>query len=248
MEPKGFSKLMGSLVTVRAEGADGNGSPVAAEPVQPPEGTAADATSNAIDLSTEEPTAAARTGDEFDEPEEEEHEEPAGNEPGGEVHEIDLTPPALELEPWEAAFMNAMHPLIGSPRSAKRFVNVYQFIRARKQGKELERFRGTKAGGEYQVAGLLLAALVGFSRESRPLFRRLMTQDDPAREWWKLVEEETAVPNPAAEGAEGRLRFAAAMRGVRSACTFDDSVALFREWAPTISRFSFRSAHAEAEE
>lgn len=244
MEPQGFGKLMGSLVTVRAAAADGNGSPVDAENIQPPEAIAPNVTSNVIDLSADEHAAAPRTGDKFDEPVEDEHDGESHDE---EAHEIDLTPPALELESWEVRFMGALHPLIGSPRSAKRFVNVYQFIRARQSGDALDRFRGTANGGQYQVAALLLAALVGFPRESRPLFSRLLKPGDTALTWWALVDEETAVPDPAAEGAEERIRFAGALQAVRAACTFPDTPELFREWAPTIARFSFTRTQSGGE-
>jgi N-acetyl-anhydromuramyl-L-alanine amidase AmpD len=235
MRPEGFGKLLGSMVTVRpAAPATPAPTPLAAEHIQLVEAPVDDLP-NLTELSPADHAALMRVDDGFDDGEQDED---------GEHHGIDLMPPALELESWEATFLCALHPLIGSPRSAKRFVNVYQFIRARLGGDALARFRGDEAGGEYQVAALLLAALVGFPRESRPLFARLIPPGDASGEWWALVENQTAVTDPAAEGAEGVVRFAKAMKAVRGECTFVDSVDPFREWAPTIARFSFNTTHA----
>jgi N-acetyl-anhydromuramyl-L-alanine amidase AmpD len=234
MRPDGFGKLLGSMVTVRpAAPVTPAPTPLAAEHIQPVEAPA-DGLANLTELSAADHAALMRVGDGFDDGEHDED---------GEHHGIDLMPPALELESWEATFLCALHPLIGSPRSAKRFVNVYQFIRARLGGDALDRFRDEK-GGEYQVAALLLAALVGFPRESPPLFARLIPPGDASGEWWAFVENQTAVTDPAAEGADGVVRFAKAMKAVRGHCTFADSVDPFREWAPTIARFSFNTTHA----
>lgn len=235
MRPDGFGKLLGSMVTVRPSApVTPAPTPRGAEHIQPSEAPA-DVLPNLTELSTADHAALMRAGDGFDDGEQDED---------GEHHDIDLMPPALELEYWEALFLSALHPLIGSPRSAKRFVNVYQFIRARLGGDALVRFRGDEKGGEYQVAALLLAALVGFPRESRPLFARLIAPGDASGEWWAFVENQTAVADPAAEGADGVVRFAKAMKAVRGHCTFADSVEPFREWAPTIARFSFNTTHA----
>lgn len=246
MQSDGFGRLMSSLVT-RRRPTVAEENLLTPEHVQSVQTLEPGAAPEGIVLTAAEHAAFTRAGDAPDDGDE------SGGDESGEHVEIDLTPPALELEAWEVDFMNALHPLIGSPRSAKRFVNVYQFLRARLGGEPLDRFRGTKDGGEHQVAALLLAALVGFPRESRPLFARLMNGVAAGKPWWAFVEEETsgATPSPdgeplSADDAESRLRFGAALQAVRPACTFADEIGPFRSWAPTIYRFSFQSTQAGA--
>jgi hypothetical protein len=237
MESGGFGRLMETSLTVRRpEKADGNGT----------ESSSGGVMTNAApeSLSSAEPgaitaaAAAERTGDDpGDDADEAEHE----------VHDtaIDLAPMGLEIEEWEMKFLSAMHPLIGSPRSAKRFVNIYQFIRAGLKGERLEQFRGTEKGGEHQVVAMLLAALIGHPRECQRVFDRLMGPPEEESSWWKLVGDVCApAAGPATEAdareaEDERARLAAAFQAVKPAFTAGDAVQPFRHWAPDIKRFSF---------
>jgi hypothetical protein len=238
MESGGFGRLMETSLTVRRpEKAGGNGL----------ESTIGGGMTNGApeSLSSAEPgaitaaAAAERTGDDPDD---------GGDDAEHEVHDtaIDLAPMGLEIEEWEMTFLSAMHPLIGSPRSAKRFVNIYQFIRAGLRGERLERFRGTEKGGEHQVVAMLLAALIGHPRECQRVFDRLT--GPPEREessWWQLVGDVCApAAGPAAEAdareaEDERARLAAAFQAVKPAFAAGDAVQPFRDWAPDIKRFSF---------
>jgi predicted KAP-like P-loop ATPase len=232
MESGGFGRLMEKGLTVRRpEKADDDGAARIADNVM----------INAIALQdVDEPGAIRtepleRTGDDPG-PDAEEHEE--GTVP------IDLAPRGLEIEEWEMKYLSAMHPLIGSPRSAKRFVNIYQFIRAGLGSDALERFRGTKAGGEYQVVAMLLAALIGHPRECQDVFDRLMDPEDASASWWMLVSDVCTPAEPAAgaadrEGEDARARLSAAFQAVKPAFTLGDAARPFRDWAPAIKRFSF---------
>jgi len=46
------------------------------------------------------------------------------------THEVD--PEVLRISAAEREFMKLMHPLIATPRSVKRFVNVYRLLKAAK--------------------------------------------------------------------------------------------------------------------
>jgi hypothetical protein len=82
---------------------------------------------------------------------------------------IDLSPPNLEIEKEELDFLVTVAPLISSPRSAKRLVNLYRLIRATLDEDELRRF----VGGRYKTTLLLLAAVVGSSSLAAELFEAI---------------------------------------------------------------------------
>lgn len=84
----------------------------------------------------------------------------------------ELNPPELELSDWEIRWMKALGDLVcRSPRTVKRFVNVYQVVRGALQGAELERFVGSPdAPGEAAAALLLLAASVADAGAAEKLF------------------------------------------------------------------------------
>jgi hypothetical protein len=66
----------------------------------------------------------------------------------------------------ELKFVETLAPLIPSPRSAKRLVNLYRIVRATLDNHELDRFL---AGG-YQTTLLMLAAVVGSPSLAAELF------------------------------------------------------------------------------
>ncbi|HEU4881897.1 MAG TPA: P-loop NTPase fold protein, partial [Longimicrobium sp.] len=212
MDSGGFERLMDSSLTVRR-----------AAKADPASGTTGF-------LSAANEYVRERTGDDDDGMATDEDERMAMN----------LTPAGLEVEDWELTFLHAMHPLIGSPRSARRFVNIYQFIRARLEGDELQAFRGTAQGGEYQVAAMLLAALVGHPREALRIFARLLDPADTEKSWWTLVGEVCARDDQEPrEVQEERARLRTAIDAVKSAFTGSFDIQPFRDWAPLIKRFSF---------
>jgi KAP family P-loop domain len=84
---------------------------------------------------------------------------------------IDLTPRGLEIEPFELNSMKKLAPLIPSPRSAKRLVNLYRIIRAGLDDEALSRF----LGGSYETTQLLLAAVVGAPSQTAELFDEIFS-------------------------------------------------------------------------
>ena len=79
-----------------------------------------------------------------------------------------LAAAALTVTREELAFVNSLAPLMGdTPRSVKRFVNVYQLV------KILRRARAQTASGslpEDRIAAFLLAVAEGLPELSRHLF------------------------------------------------------------------------------
>ncbi|MDB4950915.1 MAG: hypothetical protein JWM27_3564 [Gemmatimonadetes bacterium] len=172
--------------------------------------------------------------------------------PASSAADPEMTPRSLEVDPWELDYLQRLAPLIASPRAAKRFVNVYRFLRAALQGEELDRFRGTAGQpGEHQAAALLLAMLTGFHAESTLLFRRLLREGDAAHGgWWDFADgalRELAALESAGEGARDQptarrwSRLAAALEAVRPSTTAGDDLQPFLDWAPRVARFSFQT-------
>src|SRR5262249_6867029 len=84
----------------------------------------------------------------------------------------DLTPRNLQIEPKELEFVETLGPLIPSPRSAKRLVNLYRIVRAKLDNHALDRFL---AGG-YQTTLLLLGAVVGCPSLAAELFGEIFRE------------------------------------------------------------------------
>lgn len=70
---------------------------------------------------------------------------------------LDLNPQNLEITKDELEHLRSLGPLVPSPRSAKRLVNLYRIVRARLDGDALEEF----VSSGYPLTQLLLAAVVG---------------------------------------------------------------------------------------
>jgi hypothetical protein len=87
---------------------------------------------------------------------------------------IEMNPLSLELFPGELEFLSRLAPFIQTPRAAKRLANTYRLVRAGLDQGELARFVTEKgAGGEYRVALVLLAVLVGFPAMAGDFFEDL---------------------------------------------------------------------------
>jgi hypothetical protein len=164
----------------------------------------------------------------------------------------EMTPRSLQVETWELHYLQRLAPFITSPRAAKRFVNIYRFLRAALPGEDLDRFRGTaEEPGEFQACALLLAVLTGFPAEAAHLFRRLAREDGGrAGGWWNFVD--AALAELAAGATEPRdgpplpaarrwSRLAATLGTVRPTLPLDDDLQPFVDWVPRVARFSFHT-------
>jgi len=105
--------------------------------------------------------------------------EPAATSPasatGGEVAAFALRPDNLLLEAKERDAMVKLAKVIGrTPRTLKRFVNVYRIIKAGLRGERLEAFIGRgDDDGEFRAVLLLLAVAHGAPEASTTFFRML---------------------------------------------------------------------------
>jgi hypothetical protein len=82
----------------------------------------------------------------------------------------ELNPRGLDIQPHELAAMERLSGLLGrSPRSLKRFVNVYRLMKVRAPD-PLDFSDPDRADADYLVVLLLLAEMIGRPNEARALF------------------------------------------------------------------------------
>ena len=167
---------------------------------------------------------------------------------------IDLTPSALIIAEHELAYADKLGPLIPTPRAAKRFINLYRLLKVGLTDEETVGFVGDDATpGEYQVALLLLAIMVGAPTEANTIFRAL--RNDRLDEWTAVVDEVRPRPwdDPAAashqSNAAGQLSANDAAKWHRLCQVLDElgppvttqGLDAFRSWASRVGRYSFNA-------
>jgi hypothetical protein len=108
-----------------------------------------------------------------------------------------IPPRQLEFTKWEQADIQLLWPMFRTPRTVKRFVNIYRLLRAGLvSDTAVKSFEGTQeVPGEYQVALLLLAAITAFPNEASQLLYRLdawldvqeLKSEQPTFTWQEVI-------------------------------------------------------------
>ena len=152
-------------------------------------------------------------------------------------------PVALTINDVELNFMEVVYPLVGrSPRSAKRFVNVYRVIKAGLDDSSLESWVGPGDGPHPCHAAILLLAIVCGAPQSSTAV--LGTLADCTNEQWVAVA--TAVERAIDPDAVDELR-----RWKDCVVAYGESnwakvdAPLLKAWLPKVAQFSFRSGHLD---
>ena len=143
----------------------------------------------AASKSATEPPAGTGTAPEDGPLEGREHEPEGASAPAGEAgtsaHEGDeapaekafvpFPPQQLEFTAWEKNDIHQLWPMFQTPRTIKRFINIYRLLRAGLSSDEaITAFEGTEANpGQYQVALILLAAITAFPNVATHFLFRL---------------------------------------------------------------------------
>ena len=174
---------------------------------------------------------------------------------------FDPNPKHLQLQDCEREFMKLLHPLIHSPRAAKRFVNVYRLLRTSVDANELEMFVTKNKGGEYQAVQLLLAIQTGYPNQAVEITDDLIEQK-PQESWWTFIQkyatrpkraivsslrnprrQESATPNVGNSRFKDEYwqEFVKCMNSLKPQIG-DRSCADCVKWAPRVARYSFRSS------
>ncbi len=171
----------------------------------------------------------------------------AGSVAGAEQDRIDPNPAGLRLTTPEIHFIQALAPMITTPRIGTRLVNVYRMIRSTQATGGPSRFLDLNTGtGDYQVILILLAIVSGFPDLAAPTFEALL-QADPDLAWPAFVDELlTRMPvsdDPGEARPEDWVRMGKALAVVQDRAQMPDGLSAYREWAPRVARFSFAAGH-----
>lgn len=88
----------------------------------------------------------------------------------------------LPLQPFEKTFIEGLYPFVGTPRLAKRLVNIYRLLRVRAGSEDFDFDAFIERNGQYGAALILLALHLGNARFGSRLVR-LLGSGTPEGTW-----------------------------------------------------------------
>lgn len=143
---------------------------------------------------------------------------------------------AMLIRGWEVKFAERLFELIPTPRSAKRFSNIYRILKARVRHDDLPAFEGTsEVPGTFQVPMLLLAILLGAPEAGMKLFP-ILKRAETGHDVGKVFDMLKVASGPDA------IAFSSLWKKIEEIVTdpdFPDDPRAYGEWVPRVSRFSF---------
>lgn len=139
-------------------------------------------------------------------------------------------PERLLLRASERDFVKRLRPLLDTPRTVKKLINLYRLVRIGVPSADLDRFVG-KDGGPYQAVLILLAIILTTPDRARDLVTALRAAEDDI--WAVLAELEERDP--------GWRQTNAVLDAVRATVPVHADAATYRAWAGTVTRFSFET-------
>ncbi|NOV21227.1 hypothetical protein E5S70_35455 [Ensifer adhaerens] len=150
---------------------------------------------------------------------------------------------ALSISTGEADFAARLFALLPTPRSAKRFANIYRLLKASVRRADLSAFQGSAAvPGSFQLPMLLLGLLVGEPLIASKLFPAFLAQARSGKnDWWEA--DWTAV-----KGIPEADRIRAHFEEIARVASFPHSPNLLVHWLPEVARYSFATANIFVEE
>ena len=137
-----------------------------------------------------------------------------------------LRPEGLRLSAAELDFLPRLGPLLPTPRSAKRMVNLYRMLRIGIPDAGLPHFTGDAGGGPYQAAALLLATIVGLPQEGRRLLIALRSAN-PRDDIGDFLRN------------SGPQRLTDLIETIDKNVTVHREMSTYQQWGRTVARFSF---------
>lgn len=176
-----------------------------------------------------------------------------------------LKPEGLEVTNRERELLGQLWPIVATPRSTKRLINVYRLIKAQLSDKDRPRFMGQADGpAEFVAVQILLAILVGYPALAPDVFRSL--RRSKRSQFWKFVEElkPKTVGESFTNAAREKLsdfdvdawnRFCDTLEDWRVRINNRRDMALrqtlenasnmepFQIWVDEVARYSFRAGH-----
>lgn len=169
-------------------------------------------------------------------------------------HFTPLSPEQLTFESWEEEDVKRLWPMFRTPRTVKRFVNIYRLLRAGLRSQEaVQRFAGTKeAPGVYQVPLILLAVVTGYPSQAARFLAEVDSwldgveaEGDGSEQRWSDMMEALKEAEDAGDGAWESLT--GTLEQVTSAGQWQPfTPRTMRRWALRVSRYSFALDSSQA--
>lgn len=159
---------------------------------------------------------------------------------------VAVNPPQLRITEGEVAALADMGPLIGTPRAAKRLVNLYRLIRAGLSDADVERL---VTDAQYRPLAIMLAAQVGFPRVASTFLTELVAGEAHLPLTERLVS--LPPPDPVDDGGDRQADWESLRTALRAVCVdeegqarpeLDRPLAELAAWIPRIRRYSFEGA------
>jgi hypothetical protein len=140
--------------------------------------------------------------------------------------------------------MENLAPMVSTPRSAKRLLNIYRLIRASVGPDELKAFLGENgAPAAYEPVLVLLAVQVGFPQEANNLFQSLAGSEPGLKLGDFINELKTWDPKttkvPFGKTLEGS-RVLECLIKMQGDLFTEQKLDSLKEWLPKVVRYSFR--------
>jgi ABC-type multidrug transport system fused ATPase/permease subunit len=163
---------------------------------------------------------------------------PAGEETvKPEAADFTITNESLLIKPWEAAFARRLYRLISSPRTAKRFTNLYRILKAFVPKEDLADFEGNESfPGDFQVPMILLALQAGSRHRVSGLLEEIYQLALKGRGLHDALLKLSAAEGDLGKGATKAL-------AIEDWETITQSPDSLIRWLPLIARFSFEQAN-----
>jgi hypothetical protein len=159
---------------------------------------------------------------------------------------------SMMIQHWESIFAEGLFGLLPTPRTVKRFSNVYRILKAPVPVKALSTFEGTaEAPGDFRLPMLLLAMLVGAPEESAAVFPGLWQAAKSGHSAAALLRDLAGLVKDPSE--EVRVLAEKVRQIVGGGNSFPATAKLMAHWLPRVARFSFdvgrgvELSHASAE-
>jgi uncharacterized small protein (DUF1192 family) len=152
------------------------------------------------------------------------------------VHEESMT-----IRLWETRFAERLFALVPTPRSAKRFTNIYRILKAPIKREDLSSFEGSEdLLGDFQLPMLLLAIMIGYPEECRLIFPLLWNEARSLRNPGDVLRSLGAqyLESPQMKTIQMKVR------DIVSDAAFPSEPSVYEFWIPRVSRFSFDLAQA----
>lgn len=167
-----------------------------------------------------------------------------GGAASGTARPVHLNPPQLELDTTELELMKNLSFLFATPRTVKRFVNLYRLVRVRTSEQDLTGFLGGHGRpGRYPAVQVLLAVVSSYPGLAEELFRAMaeFSRQPQVPLWSDFVKE---LPNLKRKpGTDGRA-WDTLCRGLEQITPHlppQLDLKAFLESVPAVTRFSFSS-------